>query len=407
MSRVSTPSLAVPNKKKSQNSTLSSGLLGIFSNKKKLHSSSSSAEPVTIHSFEDLPKEVKDHAKNMDVSPAELGQHLDTFLSIVGFIEKKRFILVSNKPKQEIPLQKSEKLSALRKVARERITEVVDVKKQYKFADEAGTGAFGTVFDAKNMETGERVALKKLVHLTDQQKNINELEVGCLISFTHPNILKFIDVFSNQNDLWLVTEYLQGGPLSRAIESTEFTEYQIGFMMKQILSGIEFLHKNDIIHRDIKSSNLMISVKAELKIIDMGMCCDSLTGQRGKLCGSPMWTAPEVIRQEPYSYLIDIWGFGVVLLELINNKFLHKIFGWKYLFQNAVHGFDKTWLSQFKTSNELKEVVDNALEFSPENRASATKLLSLKFFQTKYDPSCLQEVLTMLYLTDTLKKLDF
>jgi len=134
----------------------------------------------------------------------------------------------------------------------------------------------------------------------------------------HPNIVKFHNAYHNseKNMLWIVMEYLEGGTLADAVKAYKFSEAHIAYVSREILKGINYLHEQGFAHRDLKSSNVMLSLDGHIKLIDFGLCADFSGGSRTKMLGSPYWMPPEMILKQPHSLAVDIWSFAVCILEL-------------------------------------------------------------------------------------------
>ncbi len=124
----------------------------------------------------------------------------------------------------------------------------------------------------------------------------------------------------------MVMELLKGGNLKQACSSklVRLSDPEIAYASREILSGIGYLHKNGIIHRDLKSLNIMLSVDGDIKIIDFGLAADLANGPRIEMVGSAVWMAPEMIRREYYESKVDIWSFAVCLVEMAEQKSPHR-----------------------------------------------------------------------------------
>lgn len=121
-----------------------------------------------------------------------------------------------------------------------------------------------------------------------------------------------------KKQLWLVLEQMQGGTLREASKTGNFLEWEVAYSAHAILGAVKYLHENGVVHRDIKSHNVMMTVTGDIKLIDFGLVADVKKGistMRGIL-GTTFWIPPEMIRGEPHSYPADIWSTGICLLEL-------------------------------------------------------------------------------------------
>lgn len=209
-------------------------------------------------------------------------------------------------------------------------------KKMFKYGKMVGEGGFGVVMCARakvipkgagtTSPSGKKVkvkevAVKKLIHSTSKQQKQNFDELGFLATLAHPNIVNFyyaLHVKENTDEsgaiveeLWLVTEFLLGGTLDQASTYKAWPQNSVAFVAWQILSALEYLHSQNIAHRDLKSTNVMMSVKGEIKLIDFGLCCDFQSGPRTQILGTSHWIPPEMIKGVPHSLPVDIWSLGV------------------------------------------------------------------------------------------------
>lgn len=139
------------------------------------------------------------------------------------------------------------------------------------------------------------VAIKKVSHLLSREMEHNHAEVGFLLScLGQPNIVQFKKALQMGDQLWIVTEFLEGGTLGAASKAYRFTERHIAFVAHEMLQALTYLHSRHLVHRDLKSANVMLSIKGQVKLIDFGLCCDlgGPEGSRVQLLGSPCTPSP-------------------------------------------------------------------------------------------------------------------
>ncbi|CAF4744219.1 unnamed protein product [Pieris macdunnoughi] len=180
-----------------------------------------------------------------------------------------------------------------------------------------GSGAQGVVFGAHL--DGEKVAVKQL-------RTKHETNIRHLLKLNHENIVRFLGVCTNPPDFCIIMEYCQYGSLFDFLHSnTVFMPKQLLKWAKEIARGMAYLHAHKIIHRDLKSPNILISDELMVKVSDFGTSREwNDVSAVMSFTGTVAWMAPEVIRHEPCSERVDVWSFGVVMWELLTVEVPYK-----------------------------------------------------------------------------------
>ncbi|XP_032869932.1 STE20-like serine/threonine-protein kinase [Amblyraja radiata] len=201
----------------------------------------------------------------------------------------------------------------------------VDPEDVWRIVGELGDGAFGKVFKALNKATGNVAAAKVISSLNEEELEDYMVEISILGYCDHPNIVKLLDAFYYDNSLWILTEFCAGGSVDAIMLELErgLTEPQIRVICRQMLEALDYLHTNQIIHRDLKAGNVLLTLEGDVKLADFGVSANnSQTNQRRtSFIGTPYWMAPEVIlcettKDAPYDHKADVWSLGITLLEL-------------------------------------------------------------------------------------------
>ena len=196
----------------------------------------------------------------------------------------------------------------------------------FKFEKIIGKGSYGTVYSAIKKNNKQIYAIKKIkitnINHYDKKYIINEIKI--LASHTSINLIDYYTVFLNIDHIYIVTEYAPNGDIWQLIKkhklnNTRFSDQEIWQNFIQICLGIQYLHKNNIIHRDIKSSNLFIDKNNNIKIGDFGIIkiLQPYMMYAQTQIGTPYYMAPEIYKHQRYTEKSDIWSLGCVLYEMM------------------------------------------------------------------------------------------
>ncbi|KAG5362553.1 Serine/threonine-protein kinase STE20 [Yarrowia sp. C11] len=266
-----------------------------------------------------------------------------------------------------------------------------DPTKLYRNLVKIGQGASGGVFTAYEVGSNLSVAIKQmnLEHQPKKELIINEILV--MKDSKHKNIVNFIDSYLHGGDLWVVMEYMEGGSLTDVVTYNMMTESQIGAVCRETLLGLQHLHSKGVIHRDIKSDNVLLSMRGEIKLTDFGFCAqiNESNLKRTTMVGTPYWMAPEVVSRKEYGSKVDIWSLGIMSIEMIEGEppYLNES-PLRALYLIATNG-----TPQLKEPDALSTIFKAflawALQVSADQRASASELLRHEFLLTADDVSTL------------------
>ncbi|XP_057899805.1 serine/threonine-protein kinase PAK 2-like [Melospiza georgiana] len=193
---------------------------------------------------------------------------------------------------------------------------------KYIELESIGSGSFGDVFKALDTATGGEVAIKKinLQGPRRMERSVNEIQI--MKRYRSPNVVNFLDSYLVGEELWLVLEYMDGGALSDIISTTALYEDEAAAISRECLQGLDFLHSNHVIHQDVKSRNILLKTDGSVKLGDFGLSTQLIPEQsrRCSVVGTPWWLAPEVLTGQPYGPKVDIWSFGIVGIEMIEQE---------------------------------------------------------------------------------------
>ena len=281
----------------------------------------------------------------------------------------------------------------------------------YQVLEQLGAGSFGVVWKGLDRKTGEIVAIKH-IDLESSEDDIQEIqqEISVLSTCASQFVTQYKASFLRGHKLWIVMEYLGGGSCLDLVRylyhlpsvHTDiiqlkpglFYEAHIAIICRELLLGLEYLHQEGKIHRDIKAANVLLSTTGRVKLADFGVAAQltNIKSQRNTFVGTPFWMAPEVIQQAGYDFKADIWSLGITAMELANgeppNAATHPM---KVLF--LIPKAPAPRLEGSNHTKDFKDFVAQCLVKDPDRRPSAKELLKHKFIRSAGKVEALQELI--------------
>ena len=264
----------------------------------------------------------------------------------------------------------------------------------YEIKQVLGKGKFGLVKLGIHRGNGRKVAIKiinkKLVTAIDVQQVKTEIDI--LKIAKHPNIIQLYDVFENENYIYIIMEYCAGGDLFSYIEKRGFRlpETRAAEIIHKLSTAVFFLHEYGVVHRDLKPENILMtdnSSNADIRLVDFGL--GKIIGP-GEMCTDPFGTfsyvAPEVLKEKPYSFKVDLFAIGIIAYLLVAGflPFDHET-SEKEIARQTVYEPTPFPNSVWKNiSNEARMFVDNLLQKNPDKRMGIQEVLQHKWLQ-KYN----------------------
>jgi len=260
-----------------------------------------------------------------------------------------------------------------------------------------GEGAYSEVFLAIHKQTGEKVAIKRINKLSKaemwtRRKGAQKDEVKLLMLLNHPKIIKFKEFFETRDRMYIVQEYCAGGNLCNLIRKQHgLSEASAKSIFVQLLQAVNYFHAKNIVHRDIKSENILLKEKDadadDVRLLDFGL---SRLMPRAELLmtsvGTLDYKAPEVCLCRPYGNSCDCWSLGVVLYEMLSGELPCVFTSDESVVEFAQNGVQFTSKKWANVSEPAKDLIRHLLVFDPAKRFSCEEALASQWLSPECNP---------------------
>ncbi|KAK9131113.1 hypothetical protein Sjap_011600 [Stephania japonica] len=256
----------------------------------------------------------------------------------------------------------------------------------YHVIELVGEGSFGKVYKGRRKYTGQTVAMKFILKHGKSDKDIQNLrqEIEILRKLKHENIIEMLDSFETPQEFCVVTEFAKGELFEILEDDKCLPEEQVQAISKQLVKALHYLHSNRIIHRDMKPQNILIGSGCVVKLCDFGFAraMSTNTVVLRSIKGTPLYMAPELVREQPYNHTADLWSLGVILYELF--------VGQPPFYTNSVYALIRHIIKDpvkypDNMSPNFKSFLKGLLNKVPQNRLSWPKLLEHPFIKDTSD----------------------
>ena len=283
-------------------------------------------------------------------------------------------------------------------------------ERDFKLLKKISEGSYGSIYLVLHNQSNQQYAVKQInknIKLKNTEHAIKEnifKEKKILKNISHPFIIKLHFTFQDEDSLYLVMDYMNGGDLSTVIHNEKFlNEDTVKFYLAEVYLAIKYLHSKNIIHRDIKSENILLDSNGHIKLIDFGL--DKKGIDHCNLTSSFIGTAecipPEVLLHQSYGFNFDWWSFGILMYEMIygfppfrdfyQGGIFHLILNTEPLYYKLHPG--STNRKKIKVSNEAIDLMKALLNKNPEMRINPDEIPKHPFFcDVDFDKISKQEV---------------
>ncbi|KAL4921630.1 kinase-like domain-containing protein [Aspergillus aurantiobrunneus] len=271
---------------------------------------------------------------------------------------------------------------------------LVDPETLYMKQTCIGGGSFGRVYKGVDKRSGKSVAIK-IIDVENAEDEVEDIiqEIAILSELNSPYVTRYHGSYLKGSSLWIVMEFCSGGSCSDLMRPGPIPEEYIIIIIRELLKGLDYLHSDKKLHRDVKAANILLTSGGQVKLADFGVSSQlsATMTKKNTFVGTPFWMAPEVIKQSGYDYKADIWSLGITAIELANGEPPYSdIHPMKVLFLIPKNPPPTL---QGEYSKTFKNFVELCLRRDPRERPTAKELLEHPFIKRAKKTNYLTELI--------------
>ncbi|KAJ3299992.1 Serine/threonine-protein kinase 24 [Borealophlyctis nickersoniae] len=277
--------------------------------------------------------------------------------------------------------------------------EASDPLELWTLIEKVGEGSYGEIYKAISRSSPQIVALK-IIDLERTTDDLDDLlaEVDFQAKCFSPHLARYFGSWMWEHKLTIAMEYLGGGTAEDLIKHGKLTEDQCAYILREVVKGLEYMHSERKIHRDVKAANILFDNAGAVKLADFGVAAQLAANKavRTTFVGTPLYMAPEIVLSQPYGPKVDIWSLGIMAIELGTRRAprceMHPM--------DVLYSIPTTPSPQLDESfsSEFRDFVKQCLAKNPEARPTAKDLLSHPFTSTERDKSSVKGMIESIRL---------
>lgn len=253
---------------------------------------------------------------------------------------------------------------------------------EFTIVSPIGKGGYSTVYLVEAKKSKKRYALKCCERMKKNRDRSDKayMEIAVLQKLKHPHVISIKGWFEDENCVYILLPYISGKDLAKTFKQTLPDHRELKRILKQLISAVQYLHDNNVVHRDIKLENILIDSKGNIKLTDFGLCGIKkdkydMFDQR---LGTIRYSAPELLRGEKYNDSVDIWGIGICFFMLLTGKFpfdgSNKENITRRILEKTLH------YSKYELDKSEVRLLRALLQKDPEKRVEIEEILEFSYF---------------------------